>query len=160
LPILRANEDGQFPYTPPTNLFFGLKEALAMLREEGLDAVFARHQRHALATRCAVNSWGLETVCRDRAAHSGVLTAVIAPAGVDERAIRRIVFDHHGVALGSGLGDLEGKAFRIGHLGDLNDAMLIGTLGAVELGLRAAHVAVGAGLAAAVDSLASDPPRA
>jgi alanine-glyoxylate transaminase / serine-glyoxylate transaminase / serine-pyruvate transaminase len=156
-PVLKANERGQFPYTPPTNLLFGLNEALAMLREEGLDAVFARHQRHALATRCAVSSWGLETVCQDPAGHSAVLTGVMAPAGADERTIRQIVLDHFGVALGSGLGDLEGKAFRIGHLGDFNDAMLIGTLGAIELGLRAATGrSAGPGVAAALDSLSSD----
>jgi alanine-glyoxylate transaminase / serine-glyoxylate transaminase / serine-pyruvate transaminase len=158
MPVVEANSRGQFPYTPPTNLLMGLKEALAMLREEGLDAVYARHQRHGRATRQAVAAWGLETVCQHVGSHSGVLTGVMVPEGSDERHIRSTILDRYGVSLGAGLGELEGKAFRIGHLGDFNDAMLIGTLGAVELGLNAAGVAEpGRGVAAAMECLASEP---
>jgi alanine-glyoxylate transaminase/serine-glyoxylate transaminase/serine-pyruvate transaminase len=155
-PVIEANRSGFFPHTPPTNLLYGLREALAMLREQGLDAVLARHQRHAEATREAVAAWGLETVCLVPPSASPVVTGVMAPDGVDEREIRRAILDRHGVALGAGLGDLEGRAFRIGHLGDFNDAMLIGVLGAVELGLReAALPGVEGGVSAAMRRLAS-----
>jgi alanine-glyoxylate transaminase / serine-glyoxylate transaminase / serine-pyruvate transaminase len=138
--VFEANTRGYFPYTPPTNLLYGLREALAMFQEEGLDTVFARHQRHAAATRDAVDAWGLETVCQDSASTSGVVTGVIVPDALDERDVRREILDRYGVSLGAGLGQLEGRAFRIGHLGDFNDAMLIGILGAVELGLQQAGV--------------------
>ncbi len=155
-PVLEANRKGYFPYTPPTNLLFGLREALSMLREEGLDAVFVRHRRHGAATRSAVHAWGLQTVCQVSERASAVVTAVLAPDGSDEREIRRVILDGYGVSLGAGLGALEGKAFRIGHIGDFNDAMLIGVLGAVELGLGASGVACDqSGVAAAVRGLAA-----
>jgi len=154
-PVLEANSQGYFPYTPPTNLLFGLREALSMLREEGLDAVFVRHSRHGAATRCAVDAWGLQTVCQESERASAVVTAVLAPDGSDEREIRRVILDRYGVSLGAGLGALAGKAFRIGHIGDFNDAMLIGVLGTVELGLGAAGVPCDrSGVAAAVRWLA------
>jgi alanine-glyoxylate transaminase/serine-glyoxylate transaminase/serine-pyruvate transaminase len=155
-PVLEANRHGYFPHTPPTNLLFGLREALSMLREEGLDTVFLRHRRHGAATRSAVHAWGLQTVCRVPERASAVVTAVLAPDGVDERDIRRVILDRYGVSLGAGLGELAGKAFRIGHIGDFNDAMLIGVLGTVELGLGVARVPCEqSGLAAAVRSLAA-----
>jgi alanine-glyoxylate transaminase/serine-glyoxylate transaminase/serine-pyruvate transaminase len=155
-PILEANRQGYFPYTPPTNLLLGLREALSMLREEGLDTVFLRHRRHGAATRSAVHAWGLQTVCQVSERASAVVTAVLAPEGSDEREIRRVILDRYGVSLGAGLGALTGEAFRIGHIGDFNDAMLIGVLGAVELGLRAAGVPCDqSGVAAAVRSLAA-----
>ncbi len=155
-PVLEANRQGYFPYTPPTNLLFGLREALSMLREEGLETVFARHRRHGEATRSAVQSWGLETVCQVSERASAVVTAVLAPDELDEREIRRVILERYGVSLGAGLGALAGKAFRIGHLGDFNDAMLIGILGAVELGLGAAGVKCGqSGVSAAMRILAN-----
>lgn len=154
-PVLEANRQGCFPYTPPTNLLFGLREALTMLREEGLDQVLLRHRRHGAATRCAVDAWGLQTVCQVRERASAVVTAVLAPDGFDEREIRRVILNRHGVSLGAGLGALAGKAFRIGHIGDFNDATLIGVLGAMELGLGAAGVRCEqSGVAAAVRCLA------
>jgi alanine-glyoxylate transaminase/serine-glyoxylate transaminase/serine-pyruvate transaminase len=154
--VFEANTQGYFPYTPPTNLLFGLREALVILREEGLEAVFARHQRHAAATRQAVDAWGLETVCQEPASASGVVTGVVVPDGLDERDVRREILERYGVALGAGLGKLEGRAFRIGHLGDFNDAMLIGVLGAVELGLQHAGLPhAQGGVAAATRQLAA-----
>jgi alanine-glyoxylate transaminase / serine-glyoxylate transaminase / serine-pyruvate transaminase len=154
-PILEANRHGYFPYTPPTNLLFGLREALSMLREEGLDTVFLRHRRHGAATRSAVHAWGLRNVCQVSERASAVVTAVLAPDGSDEREIRGLILERYGVSLGAGLGALAGKAFRIGHIGDFNDAMLIGVLGTVELGLGAAGVPCEqSGVAAAMRSLA------
>jgi alanine-glyoxylate transaminase / serine-glyoxylate transaminase / serine-pyruvate transaminase len=130
------NQQGFFPYTPATNLLFGLREAISMLvDEEGLDAVFQRHQRHAEATRAAVEAWGLELVCADPREYSGALTAIFLPAGFDEAAFRNLVLEHFNLSLGSGLGKLKGRAFRIGHLGDFNDLTLCGTLCGVEMGL-------------------------
>ncbi len=151
--ILDANEAGMFPYTPPTNLLFGLREALAMLDEEGMAAVLERHRRHAAATRRAVATWGLRAVCEAPERHSPVLTAVRVPDELDERDVRRVILERYGVSLGAGLGALAGHAFRIGHLGDFNDAMLIGTLGAVELGLRRLGLPAAGGVAAAMESL-------
>ncbi len=138
--VLQANERGVFPYTPATNLLFGLHEALAMLLEEGLDNVFARHDRFAEATRRAVRAWDLEIVCRNPAAYANTLTAVLLPDGHDADAMRRLVLDHFNLSLGTGLGKVKGKAFRIGHLGDFNDLMLAGTLCGVEMGLRLAEI--------------------
>ena len=134
-PILEANERGFFPYTPPTNLLYGLREALRMLEEEGLDAVFARHDRHAEATRRAVRAWGLEILCQDEREHSSVLTAVLLPDGHDEAELRRLILERFDMSLGAGLGKVAGRVFRIGHLGDFNDLSLAGTLCGVELGL-------------------------
>ena len=154
-PMLEANRSGFFPYTPATNLLFGLEEAIAMLSEEGLEAVFARHQRLAEATRRAVAAWGLEPWCREPAEYSSSLTAVLMPEGVDADAFRAVVRDRFDMSLGNGLGILSGKVFRIGHLGDFNELMLAGTLGGIEMGLAAAGVPFTAGgVTAALEFLA------
>ena len=138
--MLSANKTGYFPYTPGTNLLYGLKEAIAMLLEEGLDNVFARHQRHAEATRRAVRGWGLEILARNPAEYSASLTAALMPDGHDADALRAAILEHFDMSLGQGLGKLKGKIFRIGHLGDFNDLMLAGTLAGVEMGLALAKV--------------------
>ncbi|HET6258211.1 MAG TPA: aminotransferase class V-fold PLP-dependent enzyme [Pseudonocardia sp.] len=153
-PILEANARGFFPYTPATNLLYGLREALAMLAEEGLPAVFARHQRHAAATRAAVRAWGLEVWCADEREHSGSLTAVLLPTGHDADEVRRIILERFDMSLGSGLGRLAGTVFRIGHLGHLNDLTLAGTLSGVQMGLQLAGVPIKpGGIDAALDHL-------
>lgn len=153
-PMLRDNQAGFFPYTPSTNLLYGLKEALAMLFEEGLDNVFARHARHAEATRCAVRAWGLETVCRNPLEHSNVLTGVMMPAGYNADHLREVILGRYDLSLGTGLGKLKGKAFRIGHLGDFNDLMLAGTLSGIEMGLAFAGIPfTRGGVMAALDYL-------
>lgn len=134
-PVLSAARTGSFPYTPPTNLLFGLREALAMLAEEGHDNVEARHRRHAAATRAAVRGWGLDLVCLDESACSDTLTAVLVPDGHDADALRAIISDRYNMSLGNGLGKLSGRVFRIGHLGNLGDLELMGTLCGVEMGL-------------------------
>jgi len=139
-PMLRDNQTGFFPYTPSTNLLYGLKEALAMLLEEGLENVVARHRRHAEAARYAVQAWGLEIVCRNPLEYSNVLTGVMMPAGHDADHLRKVILERYDLSLGTGLGKLKGKAFRIGHLGDFNDVMLAGTLGGIEMGLACAGV--------------------
>jgi alanine-glyoxylate transaminase / serine-glyoxylate transaminase / serine-pyruvate transaminase len=134
--MLEPNKTGFFPYTPATNLLYGLREAISMLvDEEGLEQVFRRHQRHAEATRTAVNTWGLELVCLDPREYSNSLTAAFLPVGFDEAEFRRLVLNDFDLSLGSGLGKLKGRVFRIGHLGDFNDLMLCGTLCGVEMGL-------------------------
>ena len=138
--IIAANKTGFFPYTPATNLLYGLREALAMLREEGLPQVFARHARHAEATRRAVRAWGLEILCSNAEEYSNTLTAVMMPGGHDADALRKTILEAYDMSLGTGLGRLAGKVFRIGHLGDFNDLTLIGTLAGVEMGLSLAHV--------------------
>jgi len=134
--MLRANQEGMFPSTPATSLVFGLAESLAMLREEGLERVFARHARLAEATRRAVTAWGLDIYCADPAARSSAGTTVRTPSRVDVEAFRREIRDRFQVTLGGGLGPLAGKVFRIGHLGDFNAPMLMATLAGVEMGLR------------------------
>jgi len=138
--MLENNVGGFFPYTPATNLLYGLREAIAMLMEEGLENVFARHHRHAEATRTAVRHWGLEMLALDSREYSDSLTAVLTPAGHDPDRFRKIALEKYDISLGTGLGKMKGKIFRIGHLGDLNDLMLIGTLAGVEMGLHAADV--------------------
>lgn len=138
--MIPHNANGFFPYTPATNLLYGLDAAIDLLNDEGLDAVFARHQRHAAATRCAVEAWGLETVCRDPRLHSPVLTGVMMPEGHDADRLRAIILEKFDMSLGTGLGKLAGKAFRIGHLGDINDLTLVGALSGVEMGLKLAGV--------------------
>ncbi len=138
--MLAANANGYFPYTPVTTLLYGLREAIAMLEEEGLENVFARHQRLGDACRAAVAHWGLETVCQNPAEHSNVLTGVMMPDGVDADAVRRIILERFDMSLGTGLGKLKGRAFRIGHLGDINELTLMGTLSGVEMGLGLADV--------------------
>lgn len=134
------NKNGFFPYTPGTNLLYGLAEAIDMLHEEGLERVFARHDRHAEATRRAVRAWGLEILCRDPACYSSSLTAVLMPEGHDADRFRQIVLEHFDMSLGTGLTKLAGKVFRIGHLGDTNDLTILGTLAGVEMGLGLASV--------------------
>jgi alanine-glyoxylate transaminase / serine-glyoxylate transaminase / serine-pyruvate transaminase len=153
-PIIEANQRGFFPYTPATNLLYGLREALRMLDEEGLATVYARHQRHAEATRQAVRGWGLEVLCADEREHSGSLTAVMVPDGHDADKVRAVILDRYNMSLGSGLGKLAGRIFRIGHLGDFNDLMLAGTLAGVQMGLVAAGVPIDpTGINAALDRL-------
>lgn len=145
---------GFFPYTPATNLLFGLREALTMLFDEGLDAIFARHARHAAATRRAVAGWGLELQCADPLAYSSTLTAVRVPEGCDADQLRQVILDRFNLSLGSGLGKVKGRVFRIGHLGDFNDLMLMGTLAGVEMGLALAGIPhTKGGIAAALDYL-------
>ena len=139
-PMLRANETGFFPYTPATNLLFGLREALAMLEEEGLQNVFARHRRLAAAARAAVAAWGLEIACARADEYSPVLTTVMMPESHDADRLRAVVLERFNMSLGAGLGRFKGRAFRIGHLGDFNDLMLAGTLCGVEMGLALAGV--------------------
>ncbi len=153
--MMGPNKTGYFPYTPATNLLYGLDEALKMLAEEGLSHVFARHDRFAAATRAAVRGWGLEVLALDPREYSPVLTTVIMPEGHDADALRTVILDHFDMSLGQGLGKLKGRVFRIGHLGDFNDLMLMGTLAGVEMGLRLAGVPHrAAGVAAAMDVLA------
>jgi len=147
-----ANKDGFFPYTPATNLLYGLAEAIDMLHEEGLDNVFARHARHAEGVRRAIRAWGLEILCKDPQAYSATLTAVLVPSGHDADALRRAALDGFDVSLGTGLGKLAGRVFRIGHLGDINDLTVIATLAGVEMALALAgipHKAAGVGAAMA-----------
>ena len=155
--MLSHGKSGYFPYTPATNLLYGLREALTMLLdEEGLDAVFGRHQRHGEATRRAVRAWGLEVLALDPREYSGSLTAVLMPAGHDADRVRKTTLEAFDMSLGTGLGKLAGKVFRIGHLGDFNDLTLLGTLAGVEMGLALAGVPVkNAGVNAAMDYLAA-----
>ncbi|MYZ47932.1 pyridoxal-phosphate-dependent aminotransferase family protein [Propylenella binzhouense] len=154
--MLPANEKGFFPYTPATNLLYGLAEAIDMLHEEGLDAVFARHARHAEATRRAVAAWGLDVFCREPRNHSGSLTAVLMPEGHSADRFRRIVAETFNMSLGNGLSKIADRVFRIGHLGDFNDLMLAGTLSGVEMGLALAGVPHRrGGVQAALDHLAA-----
>ena len=139
-PMLKNNVNGFFPYTPATNLFYGLDEAINMLLEEGLENVFARHQRHAEATRLAVKAWGLEILCKNPDEYSNSLTAVLMPEGHDSDALRKVILDNFNMSLGMGLNKIKGKVFRIGHLGDFNDLMLAGTLSGVEMGLAKSGV--------------------
>jgi alanine-glyoxylate transaminase/serine-glyoxylate transaminase/serine-pyruvate transaminase len=157
--ILKSNQSGFFPYTPATNLLYGLKEALAMLHEEGLPNVLRRHERHGSATRAAVRAWGLEILCEDPREYSNTLTAVVMPEPHSADQFRAVVLDQFDMALGTGLGQLADKVFRIGHLGAFNDLMLAGTLSGVEMGLRLANVPHRAGgVLAALESMA--PARA
>ncbi|MEM7119322.1 MAG: aminotransferase class V-fold PLP-dependent enzyme [Chloroflexota bacterium] len=142
--VIAANQNGTFPYTPATNLLFGLEEALDMLLEEGFENVFARHLRFGEATRRAVQGWGLEVFCRNPEAYSATLTAVLLPQNgdvvYDADHVRSVILDRFNMSLGTGLGQVKGKLFRIGHLGDFNDLMLMGTLAGIEMGLGLAGV--------------------
>ncbi|MEW5881708.1 MAG: aminotransferase class V-fold PLP-dependent enzyme [Pseudomonadota bacterium] len=164
--MLAANANGFFPYTPSTNLLYGLSEAIDMLLEEGLDNVFARHARHAEATRRAVRGWGLEILCANPAEYSNTLTAIVMPKDAqgthrDADALRRVVLENFNMSLGQGLGKLSGWVFRIGHLGDFNDLTLAGTLAGVEMGLALAGVPHRAGgVQAALDYLRETAPTA
>ncbi|MBV8271410.1 MAG: aminotransferase class V-fold PLP-dependent enzyme [Cupriavidus sp.] len=152
--IIESNKNGFWPYTPATNLLYGLSEACDMLLEEGLQNVFARHRRHAEATRACVNAWGLEILCQNPAEYSPALTAVVMPEDHHADAFRKVVLEKFNMSLGQGLSKLSGKVFRIGHLGDFNDLTLMGTLAGVEMGLALAGVPHHAGgVLAAMDSL-------
>ena len=161
--MLEANQGGYFPFTPSTNLLYGLSEALDMILGEGLDNVFARHQRLAEATRRAVRAWGLEIQCADAGAYSPVLTGVVMPEGVDADAVRKLIYERFDMSLGQALGKIRGRMFRIGHLGDCNDLTAMATLCGCEMGLKLSGVKVaGSGVAAALDFLAQQavaPPR-
>ncbi len=159
--MLAANKSGYFPYTPATNLLYGLREAIHMLLDEGLERVFARHDRHAEATRRAVKAWGLELLCTNPAEYSSSLTAVLVPAGHDADVLRELILERFDMSLGTGLGKLKGKVFRIGHLGDFNDLTLAGTLSGVEMGLALNGIPFKAGgVAAALDYLTESARRA
>ena len=157
-PILRMNEDGYWPYTPSTNLLYGLSESLDMLLGEGLDSVFARHRRWAAGVRAAVHGWGLPVQCAEPGACSPVLTGVLVPPGVNADALRRLVHARFDLSLGTGLGRLKGRMFRMGHLGDTNDLTLLAMLAGVEMGMKLAGIALaGSGVQAAMDRFASEP---
>jgi alanine-glyoxylate transaminase/serine-glyoxylate transaminase/serine-pyruvate transaminase len=150
--IIEMNKTGYWPYTPNTNLLYGLSESLEMIRAEGLEQVFARHQRWGAGVRAAVNAWGLPIQCADPAVYSPVLTGVIMPAGVDADAVRRLIYERFDMSLGTGLGKLKGRMFRIGHLGDSNDLTLLATVAGVEMGLKLSGVKLaGSGVQAAMD---------
>jgi alanine-glyoxylate transaminase / serine-glyoxylate transaminase / serine-pyruvate transaminase len=154
--IIEMNHTGYWPYTPNTNLLYALHEAIDMLLGEGLDNVFARHARLAEACRRAVRAWGLEIQCADRAVYSPVLTGVMTPEGVDADAVRQVVYRHFDMSLGTGLGKMKGRMFRIGHLGDCNDLSLMATLSGCEMGLQLAGVRLReSGTTAAMDYLRS-----
>ncbi len=157
--MIAANENGFFPYTPATNLLYGLREAIRMLEEEGLDNVFARHHRLAEATRRAVRAWGFEILCLDPAEYSNTLTAIVLPHGHDADKVRKVILERFDLSLGTGLGKVRGRVFRIGHLGDFNDLMLAGTLSGIEMGLAVAGVPYNkAGVMVALDYLAAQAP--
>ncbi|WP_265920717.1 pyridoxal-phosphate-dependent aminotransferase family protein [Cupriavidus nantongensis] len=154
--IIESNKNGYWPYTPNTNLLYGLSEALDMILGEGLEQVFARHQRLAEATRQAVRAWGLQIQCADPAVYSPVLTGVMMPDGVDADAVRKLIYERFDMSLGQALGKMRGRMFRIGHLGDCNDLTLMATLAGCEMGLQLAGVPLaGSGVAAAMASLAA-----
>jgi alanine-glyoxylate transaminase/serine-glyoxylate transaminase/serine-pyruvate transaminase len=152
--MIANNKEGSFPFTPATNLLYGLKVAIAMMEEEGLENVWARHKRHGAATRAAVRAWGLELVCQDPHAYSPALTAVMVPGGHDADAFRKVVLDNFDMSLGAGLNKIKGKAFRIGHLGHMNDLTLMGALAGIEMSLDIAKMPHRAGgVAAAMEVL-------
>jgi alanine-glyoxylate transaminase/serine-glyoxylate transaminase/serine-pyruvate transaminase len=156
--IIEANRDGYWPYTPNTNLLYGLSESLDMLLGEGLDHIFARHERWAAGVRQAVQAWGLPIQCADADRHSPVLTGVMVPRGVDADALRRLIHERFDLSLGTGLGKVKGRMFRIGHLGDSNDLTLIATLAGVEMGLKLAGIRTAAsGVEAAMAHFAAVP---
>ncbi|MGK0526359.1 MAG: alanine-glyoxylate transaminase/serine-glyoxylate transaminase/serine-pyruvate transaminase [Pseudomonadales bacterium] len=158
--ILEANKNGYWPYTPNTNLLYGLNEALDMLLEEGLEQVIARHQRWAVGVRTAVEAWGLEVQCQEPDVYSPVLTGVVMPDGVDADAVRRLIYERFDLSLGMGLGKSKGKMFRIGHLGDCNDLTLIAALGGCEAGLKLSGVNLkGSGVLAALEYFSQNPPH-
>lgn len=159
--IVAMNKDGYFPYTPNTNLLYGLSEALEMLAAEGLDNVFARHRRWAAGVRAAVQAWGLPIQCADKDLYSPVLTGVITPPGVDADSLRKLIYQRFDLSLGTGLGKLAGRMFRIGHLGNSNDLTLVAALSGCEMGFRLAGVRLAdSGVQAAMEYFAAHPPRA
>jgi len=157
--IVEMNKDGYWPYTPNTNLLYGLAESIDMLLAEGLDKVFARHDRWAAAVRAAVNAWGLPIQCIDPQVYSPVTTGVITPVGVDADALRRLIYERFDLSLGTGLGKLKGRMFRIGHLGDSNDLTLLATLAGCEMGFKLAGLSLsGSGTQAAMDYFTTRSP--
>ena len=156
-PMIAAIDNGYFPYTPATNLLYALRESLKMLHEEGLDNVFARHIRHGEATRRAVRAWDLEILCLNPDEYSAALTAILVPEGHDADHLRKVILERFNMSLGTGLAKVQGRVFRIGHLGDFNDLMLAGTLSGVEMGLAIAKIPfTRGGVNAALDYLASE----
>jgi len=156
--IVAMNKTGYWPYTPNTNLLYGLSESLDMLLGERLPNVLARHQRWAAGVRAAVTAWGLPIQCADPSVHSPVLTGVVTPPGVDADALRRLIYERFDLSLGTGLGKVKGRMFRIGHLGDSNDLTLLATLAGCEMGLKLGGVALaGSGVQAAMEYFASHP---
>ena len=156
--IIEMNQGGYWPYTPNTNLLYGLSEACDMLLGQGLDAVFARHQRWGEGVRAAVRAWGLEIQCADPAVYSPVLTGVIMPEGVDADAVRKLIYERFDCSLGTGLGKVKGRMFRIGHLGDCNDLTLMAALSGCEMGLKLSGVRLsGSGVLAAMEYFAGHP---
>lgn len=156
-PMIDANESGLYPFTPATGHFFGLREAIAMIDEEGFDNLFARHDRLAEAARRAVRAWGFDILCADPRSHANALTAIVVPEGVNADAVRGVILERFDVSLGAGLGKVAGKVFRVGHLGWINDLMLVGALAGVEMGLAAAGVKrKSGGVQAAMDYLAGN----
>jgi len=152
--MLENNKNGFYPYTPAINLLYGLNEAINMLLEEGLENVFARHKRHAEATRLAVEAWGLEILAKNPIERSDSITAIMVPEGHDSDALRKIIYDNYDMSLGTGLNKVKGKVFRIGHMGDLNDLTLAGTLAGVEMGLKQSGIPYkSGGVMAALDFL-------
>ncbi len=159
--IVAMNATGYWPYTPNTNLLYGLSEALDMLEAEGLDNVFARHKRWSAGVRAGVEAWGLPVQCADPAVHSPILTGVILPEGIDADAVRRLIHERFDLSLGTGLGKLRGRMFRIGHLGWSNDLTLLATMAGCEMGLKLAGVPLaGSGVLASMDHFARHAPRA
>jgi len=159
--IVEMNKGGYWPSTPNTNLLYALSEALDMILGQGLAAVFARHQRWGEAVRGAVRAWGLPIQCADASGYSPVLTGVVTPAGVDADAVRKLIHDRFDLSLGTGLGKVKGRMFRIGHLGDSNDLTLLATVAGCEMGMKLAGVRLaGSGVQAAMDHFASHPARA
>jgi alanine-glyoxylate transaminase/serine-glyoxylate transaminase/serine-pyruvate transaminase len=157
--MLAANKGGYFPYTPNTNLLYGLSESLDMLAAEGLDCVFARHQRWAAGVRAAVQTWGLPIQCADPRVYSPVLTGVITPIGVDADELRRLIYERFDLSLGMGLGKVKGRMFRIGHLGDSNDLSLLAALAGCEMALRITGVSLaGSGVQSAMDYFSAHRP--
>jgi alanine-glyoxylate transaminase/serine-glyoxylate transaminase/serine-pyruvate transaminase len=155
--MIEINASGYFPYTPATGLLYGLAEAIDMLEEEGLDNVFRRHYRLAEAVRRAVAAWGLDILCRDVPHRSDVLTAIVMPDGIDADKVRGLILDHFDMSLGTGLGKVKGKVFRVGHLGDINDLTILGAIAGVEMGLALAGVPhQKGGVDAAMDWLMQD----
>ncbi len=158
--IVEMNRGGYWPYTPNTNLLYGLSESLDMLAEEGLPNVFARHTRWGEGVRAAVRGWGLEVQCVDPAVYSPVLTGVVMPEGVDADRVRQLIHERFDLSLGTGLGKVKGRMFRIGHLGDCNDLTLMAALSGCEMGLRLSGVPLaGSGVQAAMEFFASHPQR-
>jgi alanine-glyoxylate transaminase/serine-glyoxylate transaminase/serine-pyruvate transaminase len=156
--IIESNKTGYFPYTPNTNILYGLSEALDMLAAEGMDEVFARHRRWSAGVRGAVDAWGLPVQCADPDLHSPILTGVILPSGIDADALRKQILERFDLSLGAGLGKLKGRTFRIGHLGNSNDLTLLATLAGCEMGMKLAGVNLaGSGVEAAMEYFGSHP---